>query len=635
MPPVKIMPCHCPRRRFDHCMTALLVAVLVAACASGPSTAPRADATGDPATQARVAFEAGRFGAAAAGFERAAEASPARRDEFLLRAADAAFQDGDVLRAETFLAAVDANRLNAGDAALARVLQVAVEPGLPAHQRLGLLDPTGALDDSYRPLFHRLRAEALLESGQPYASAVERVRLGALLPDPARRAANGQEILGALQQLTTEQARRLMALNEPTSEIHGWLDLVATVKDALFAGRSLARTVADWEQRYPIHPAAPDVTAQLVEDYGVGVSAPRLIAVLLPESGNLAAAGRSVRDGIVTAFYGQGALGQLRFYDSGPGPTDALNAYRRAAADGADVIIGPLDRAAVTALILEADDAVPVLALNYATVNAPAAAGVFQFGLLPEDEARAAAERMLADGIDRAVTLTPNSAWGDRLRDAFTDHYLALGGVIFDTSVYAESANDFGATLERIVGLQAAQDRRRILENDLGQRVNFVPLRRPDLDGLFLAARPREGRLIKPQLAFHSAGDLPVYATSHVYAGTVDTERDKDLEAIRFCDAPWVIESQGFGLNLPEARETFSSAAGGRARLFALGYDAYRVLPYLDWLVRFPENRFPGATGRLRVADGSRVLRSPDCATFVRGRPRPVEPTLDEDLLAF
>merc|ERR1712000_3169 len=77
----------------------------------------------------------------------------------------------------------------------------------------------------------------------------------------------------------------------------------------------------------------------------------------------------------------------------------------------------------------------------------------------------------------------------------------------------------------------------------LRESTEFEPRRREDADWVFLVALPQQGRMIKPALAFNFANDLPVYATSHVFSGVVNSLKDRDLNGVRFCDVPWLLES--------------------------------------------------------------------------------------------
>ena len=63
-----------------------------------------------------------------------------------------------------------------------------------------------------------------------------------------------------------------------------------------------------------------------------------------------------------------------------------------------------------------------------------------------------------------------------------------------------------------------------------GSDTEFTPRRRQDADVVFLFSQnDSEARSIKPLLAFHYAGDLPVFALSNIYNGTPD-ERNRDSE---------------------------------------------------------------------------------------------------------
>jgi outer membrane PBP1 activator LpoA protein len=77
------------------------------------------------------------------------------------------------------------------------------------------------------------------------------------------------------------------------------------------------------------------------------------IAVLLPQKGRLTQVGQSIRDGVLAAYYQDSQSHpdspRLRFYDSADVPAPELVAT--AAQQGADVIIGPLDRDQVQSLL--------------------------------------------------------------------------------------------------------------------------------------------------------------------------------------------------------------------------------------------------------------------------------------------
>ena len=366
--------------------------------------------------------------------------------------------------------------------------------------------------------------------------------------------------------------------------------------------------------------------AELLDDYDLEFSQPAQVALLLPLSGSgrdsatVIRAATAVRDGFMAAYYADPQRqAELRIYDTGQTGTLGLQQYRQALADGATQIVGPLQRDAVTAVLLEADGRVPVLALNHQHTEAPAAPRVYQFGLTPEAEASHMAGYMLENGHGRAIVLTPTSPWGQRMETTFVTRFERLGGRILGTYRYGESERDFGNVVRQAVGIIEASLRERQLQRVLGEELSFEAQPRHDLDAIFIAARPTQGRLIKPQLAFYNAGDLPAYSSSHIYSGRHNPEADRDLNGIQFCDAPWILGGHSFEPSLESVRQEFPEANGNAVRLFALGVDAYRSLPYLDWLNEYRSDTFPGVTGQLSIDRQGRVRRRLDCATFHRG----------------
>ncbi|MEC8429318.1 MAG: penicillin-binding protein activator, partial [Pseudomonadota bacterium] len=141
----------------------------------------------------------------------------------------------------------------------------------------------------------------------------------------------------------------------------------------------------------------------------------------------------------------------------------------------------------------------------------------------------------------------------------------------------------------------------------LNQHMEFEPRRRQDVDMIFLISRHDDARQIKPTLDFHYASDLPVYASSHIYAGKNDKKRDRDLNGIRFTTLPWFFEAG----NHPEKAliEQQTKTAPSYQRLYALGVDSYHLYPRLPQLETIQGARLYGATGSLALDNQRRVER--------------------------
>jgi hypothetical protein len=154
-------------------------------------------------------------------------------------------------------------------------------------------------------------------------------------------------------------------------------------------------------------------------------------------------------------------------------------------------------------------------------------------------------------------------------------------------------------------------------------KFEYEPRRRKDVDMIFMAAFSRQGRLLRPQLRFHRASDIPVYATSHVYTGTPQPNMDRDMNDVKFSDMPWTLLHEGNNAQLKTKIEKLWPNTSKRyMRLYALGIDAFNVLPELNRMRRNRFSSYQGETGLLYLDVNNRLLRRLVWAQFVSGRPR-------------
>ncbi|NIR58208.1 MAG: penicillin-binding protein activator, partial [Gammaproteobacteria bacterium] len=311
----------------------------------------------------------------------------------------------------------------------------------------------------------------------------------------------------------------------------------------------------------------------------------------------------------------------VKVYDTGEVRSSVWGLYQRAVRAGADFVVGPLRKESVAVLASAYRLEVPVLALNYVDQPEPPDT-LYQFGLLPEDEARQAAERAWFDGHERALALAPAGTWGDRVVNAFRERFEALGGRVVEEQRYDPQKSDFSRPITRMLNLDESHARHRRLATLLKRKLSFKPRRRQDADLVFTGAFPRQARLIRPQLRFHHASDLPVYATSHVYQGHPRPAADRDMDGIVFCDTPWTLRPEGPAAALRAAlSEHRGDAVRAQGRLYALGVDAHDLIPYLQHLERDRYRRYTGVTGRLSMDPRRRLHRALACARFEAGRP--------------
>ena len=346
------------------------------------------------------------------------------------------------------------------------------------------------------------------------------------------------------------------------------------------------------------------------------------LALLLPISSRAAAAAISVRDGFMTAYFlaPPSERPRVRIYDTGT--LSVAEALTQAARQGADFIVGPLTRDEVTAAAEFAGAHAPVLALNFLPADRPAPAHFYQYALSPEDEARMAARRVLEDHHRRGVALVPSGEWGTRVLAAFKQELLSGGGDLIAVGQIETARTDYSATITEVLGISESTARYHRLESTLGTKLQFEPRRRGDIEFIFSPAPANVERLLRPQLRFHFAGDLPDYATSDAFEP--DVRINEELEGLMFPDMPWMLGGDLADAVHAAARDAWPSGGPHRGRLFAFGFDAFRLAQALQHAGVGGAVNVAGLTGRLSVDEERRVHREIGWAQLHDGELRPL-----------
>ena len=344
------------------------------------------------------------------------------------------------------------------------------------------------------------------------------------------------------------------------------------------------------------------------------------MALLLPQEGQLAAVARALRDGFLAAHYQAQQSGQnpanIHFYDSSR-LTSLDEFYRQAQAAGVQLVIGPLEKPLVKQLSDLEQLPITTLALNYSEVGQEGPPQLFQFGLAAEDEAREVARRAWADGMRRAVALVPRGEWGDRVLEAFRQSWQAQGGTLI-AAEHVDQPVELAKQIANLFQLRESEARTKRLKNTLGVSVASQPARRQDVDFIFLAATPQQAQQIKPTLAFQYAGDVPVYATSHLFTGALNQAQYQDMDGIMFCETPWLLNSDE--PLRQQVSEQWPQAGGSLGRLYAMGADAFRLAPRLTQLKALPDTQIDGLSGNLSLNPAQRIERQLPWAMFSNGQ---------------
>jgi len=613
----------------------LLLTALLFGCAE-KGVRPPAEGLLDKPAQAQQALDTGDYYQAIGLYTQlASESPPPQRYEYQYRAAQAMFRAGLSRQAMQTLDAMPVDSLSPALKFEHQLLSAEISLKRDPEQSLSLLQKPVVAEqqlpehmDLYAR-YHLLRARAFARLGKHLESGRESILRALYLTDTADIEANQLAIWQSLSMLSPETLQQTR-LSPPPDVLSGWVELVKIAKNYSLTPGEVQQRINTWRQRYPNHPASEAVLSLLLERSKELSTRPGNIALLLPLSGHFAAAGESILDGIFAAYY-QDPMRKdvhLKVYDIGDRPEQVMNSYWQALAEGAEFVIGPLDKAAVAQLAKQENLPLPTLALNYA--GTAASDSLYQFSLAPEDEAQAVAERAWLEGYVQAAVMVPDSPLGQRLSDAFSQRWQELGGQLVAENQYNASNNDFSAPIKKLLNINDSDFRRNRVQQLLRERVEFTPRRRQDIDFIFLAAFPQQARLMRPQFKFHHAGDVPILATSHLYSGEVDRNTDRDMNDIQFCDMPWTLNAPG-----PEQKLRSSPAlqvhGGQLQRLVALGIDAYQLVSLVPMLASHPYERYRGETGSLHIDAQHRVLRQLLWARFEHGKPKLIEERVMDD----
>ena len=601
----------------------LALAAGLAGCPGGVLPGPARAPTADYAE--RLARSGDHAGAARAYEQLASAAHDAERDAWLIAAGEewlAAGARSDAARVAGMLSAGLGGELRErGSLFLAELALANADPERAYAELKALPEPANPAN-ALR--YYQIDANALFAMNRAAEGVRALVTRERWLSSSADLNANRWHIFESVR----DAAARGVALAPPAGSdpiVAGWLELGRVGLELSRNPFGAAERVNDWRARYPSHPGQSSVLDRLLKSYAADLEYPVDVALLLPLSGRLQGFGSVVRDGFLAAYYQHttGMRPRVRVYDvAAQNPADA---YVAASADGAQFIVGPLMKDEVAAVARIADGRVPVLALNSLPDEVRAPRAFFQFALMPEDEARLAARRAVADGHRRAVVLAADGDWGNRVATAFTDELQQAGGTVLASRTFDPRESDYSADITALLKLDESHARHERLAAMLGTRLEFEPRRRGDVDFVFIASQAAQARLIRPQLRFHFAGDLPVYATSDVFEP--DPNANLELDGVMFPDMPWMVSTDPVSSGVRDAvQSAWPARASRRGRLFAFGFDAYRLIPLLKEPAHARLDSIAGMTGRLSLDSGGRVRRDLDWVEIRSGQPRLLGP---------
>ena len=277
-------------------------------------------------------------------------------------------------------------------------------------------------------------------------------------------------------------------------------------------------------------------------------------------------------------------------YSTTADPRRIREAYERALSNGAQAVIGPLTRKGVSDLARSGMISVPTVALNAPDANVTLPQQNYVFGLQIESEARQVARLAFSQGGRKALIIAGKTALSRRISQAFVREWDALKGDIADRFMYTTEPAGLVELRELLTETVA--------------------------DVVFISVDAPRARFIRPYLG----NELPIYATSLVYASNADRTELYDLNGVRFLDMPWLLEEDHPAV-MTYLRPPIDSDSLDEERFYALGIDAFRIaLALIESPSYVPE--IDGVTGTIRLDERQFFTRELTPAQFAYGKAR-------------
>jgi len=453
------------------------------------------------------------------------------------------------------------------DMALRQLIPLQAETGL-LPQAVASLHATLAL--AYAGQDNVLRAVEQRTQAEPFLDSPEEIK-------------QNQTQLWTLLSSQTRDALVEIRGQSPDPVVQGWLDLAIAYSSI----DQRSHMLEQWRMAYPDHPISEELLLSITTNQPINTNSVNIgqVALLLPlDAPEYAAAAQAVLAGFKTAHAVLGFQANIQIYPTNGTAESIVSVYQHALLDGAQFVVGPLVRGEVAALATSGQITLPTLALNQPEGNTVLPEHLLAHGMAVESEARQVAQVTRHAGLQSITVLSSNTALATRMAKAFGDEWRILDGGSLREVKLPDDAH-----LEEFKAQMNAQA----------------------TDGIFLATDIIDARRIRTALD----PATPTYATSHIYDGDASGEQNQALNAIHFIDMPWLLDP-GNGEYAPYRRNADEFGKGWPQRWFALGADAYKLLPFVSGKAERGKQLLQGLSGKISLGEDGRFTREMETGQF-------------------
>jgi outer membrane PBP1 activator LpoA protein len=537
------------------------------------------------------------------------------RNQWLLRAAEALNQQQHCQQSIKFVQAIYPQLLDNMQQTQAKLILAECYLALqePAYTEAQLLLPQLATQIGFDQRISALEAQLLVHQ-QRYVEAAK-----AWLASNLSAQQQSQQIWQTLQNLSLAQLEQAR-LREP--QLQAWVQLSLIVRRFGQQPELLDVAVKEWQLRFSDNALALSLPEEIVQALVTQPLKAKKIAILLPLTGRLAQQGQALKQGILAAYFDDKQAGsednlqspaQLSFFDSALKTPEELNTM----VVDHDLIIGPLLKEQIAPLIpLLAVDKT-LLALNRIDQQdtMPGMAESYFYALAPEDEAEQLAVHLKSQGFVQPVLVAAESEATRRMAEAFVNKWQSLSDPYQYVAPAQASFNDsksIGSSVANILDVAQSKNRIRQINNLTIGELHDVPRSRQDIDAIVVFANPEQTELLNPIIEASLspfADPVPVFASSRSYSLELSKNSLRDLRNLTFTDMPWMLPDNPWPQLAAQSNLLWPQRRDNLLRLFAMGYDAYKLIPNLRHLHLLPHNSTFGLTGTLAVTSQGNVVR--------------------------
>ncbi|WP_264273299.1 penicillin-binding protein activator [Duffyella gerundensis] len=566
---------------------------------------------------------------------------------------------------------------------------------LNAQLRLGSQDMNGArrllasLDTGALSADQKSRYYGLLIAANQGAPSLDLLR-AYVAQEPLLSGADKQKNIDATWQaltgMTQDQVNRLV-INADENTLQGWIDLLSVWRANSGDAEMLKSAVADWQTRYPQHPATKMLPTSLSQIQNYQHASASHIALMLPLNGQAKVFANAIQQGFndakngtlaqpapsaapvasapangeaaattetaapaeaisPAAIDGQAENGtqpqaaaapastaEVKVYDTSAQPLAQL--MTQAQQDGATLIVGPLLKNEVETLA-NSPSPLNILALNEPSQiqNHP---NLCYFALSPEDEARDAAHHMWDQGKRSPLLLLPRSNLGDRVSKAFAQEWQKLGGATVLQQQFG-SKGELKQGINSGAGISLTGTPISAPQPEQPQGISIAGLNIPapqsetpaaasgggSVDAVYIVATQDELQLIKPMIAMRLSSRNNIALYASSRSFQAGTGPDSRLEMEGLQFSDIPLLAGRNPALMQQAARTFNNDYS-LVRLYAMGIDAWALANHFNEMRQTPGFQLEGKTGTLSASPDCVINRKLAWSQYRQGQIVPVQ----------